>query len=50
MTVQPKGNEGQCARIGCNNIGYLSRRMGSSMYSFRVMVCNDHEQELNNEQ
>lgn len=47
MTLTTKGNEGQCARIGCNKIGHLSQRIGSSMFCYRMLVCDEHEKELN---
>ena len=35
-----------CAYVGCDKEGKLSCRMGSSMYSFRIIVCDEHEKEL----
>ena len=32
--------DGICARIGCNNQGHLSQRLGSSMFSYRMIVCD----------
>ena len=45
MTEQNNQND-ICAKIGCNKTGHLSRRLGSSMYSFRVIICEEHEKEL----
>ena len=38
--------EETCAYIGCNEIGHISQRLGSSMCSFRVIACDKHEKEL----
>lgn len=35
-----------CSREGCNEIGHLSRRIGSSMFCYRLIVCDVHEKEL----
>ena len=36
----------KCSRIDCNKDGHLSQRLGSSMFSYRMIVCDEHEKEL----
>lgn len=35
-----------CAYIGCKKEGHLSHRIGSSMFCYRLNVCDEHEKEL----
>ena len=35
-----------CAYIGCKKDGYLSQRLGSSMFSYRMIVCDEHEKDF----
>ncbi len=35
-----------CSFKGCDKAGYLSQRLGSSMYSYRMIVCTEHEKLL----
>jgi len=36
----------ECGYIGCHKEGHASRRLGSSMFSFRYLVCDEHEKLL----
>lgn len=46
--MKQNNQDGICSRIGCNNPGHLSHRLGSSMFSYRMIVCDEHEKELMN--
>lgn len=37
-----------CAYIGCEEDGHLSHRIGSSMFFYRIIVCDEHGKELSN--
>jgi len=37
----------KCSYLGCKKDGHLSHRIGSSMFCFRVIVCDEHERLLN---
>jgi len=41
-------NKENCAFHGCSNDGHLSQRLGSSMFCYRIIVCDEHEKELDN--
>ena len=44
--MKPNNQDGICSRIGCGSQGHLSQRLGSSMFSYRMIVCDEHEKEL----
>jgi len=35
-----------CFYDGCDKDGHLSQRIGSSMFCYRIIVCDEHEKEL----
>ncbi len=37
-----------CSYEGCDKDGHLSQRLGSSMFCYRLIVCDEHEKELPN--
>ena len=37
-----------CSYIGCKKEGHLSKRLGSSMFNFRLIVCDEHEKDIKN--
>lgn len=45
LTFDQQSKE-ECAYIGCHKKGHLSQRLSSSMFSYRYIVCDEHERLL----
>lgn len=46
VVEEDKFNEALCCRIGCNSKGHLSKLIGGDVFSYRVIICDEHEKEL----
>jgi len=44
--VKIKTDSQNCSFIGCDKEGHFSQRLGSSMFCYRLIVCDEHEKEL----
>ncbi len=40
--IQTNGN------VDCNKEGHLSQKIGSSMFYYKLIVCDEHQKELPN--